>query len=467
MFRLVLFLIAAAVLSYIAAVLADSGTITFRWRELEGSVPVGLLAASLGIMLFGAVVLYEFWRWLSSLPGKLRDNRQHRREVEGYQALASGMIAAAAGDALGARANARLAEKLLGDRSVNLLLTAQTAQLEGQEDIAQLKFKEMLRRPETEFLGLRGLLAEAVRNGDHETALELARRAYKRSPNTSWVLTTLFDLTTRTELWAEALGVVNDLARQQLASPREAARRRGLLNFLLAEEAMEEDRPDDAMSFARTAVKLIPDFAPAVVSASLIALETGRAGQARRFIEAAWRLAPHPELAAVFARIEPSQSPQERLERFERLAALNPNHALSHAVLAEVALAANALDEAAEHLDTAIGIDARAGHFRLYADLERARGGNDDTVRNWLERAIEARPDPQWVCEDTGEVLEEWRLFGPSGRFDCVRWETPPAMAELIRAPRTTYVIADERSSSDGTPELRAIDPPGRSYHID
>ena len=59
----------------------------------------------------------------------------------------------------------------------------------------------MLKHPETEFLGLRGLLAQAIKDDDTATALRLARRAHLRRPNTPWVLTTLFDLQTQAGLW--------------------------------------------------------------------------------------------------------------------------------------------------------------------------------------------------------------------------------------------------------------------------
>ena len=38
---------------------------------------------------------------------------------------------------------------------------AQTAQLEGKEEVAHLKFRQMLDRRDAEFVGLRGLLAQA------------------------------------------------------------------------------------------------------------------------------------------------------------------------------------------------------------------------------------------------------------------------------------------------------------------
>src|SRR3546814_18514174 len=58
-------------------------------------------------------------------------------------------------------------------------------------------FTEMLERPETAFLGLRGLLVQAQREGDIPRAIELAERANRQRPGTRWVLETLFDLQTR------------------------------------------------------------------------------------------------------------------------------------------------------------------------------------------------------------------------------------------------------------------------------
>ena len=58
-------------------------------------------------------------------------------------------------------------------------MTAQAAQLDGNQSAAAATFREMLTHEETEFLGLRGLLVQAVRKGDSATARELARRAFE------------------------------------------------------------------------------------------------------------------------------------------------------------------------------------------------------------------------------------------------------------------------------------------------
>ena len=129
----------------------------------------------------------------------------------------------------------------------------------------------MLKHGETEFLGLRGLLAQAIKDGDDETALELARRAYLRRPNTPWVLSTLFDLQTRSGLWTEAQSTIADMARHKLIDRATATRRRAILLHQQAAAERAAGRPSEALRLARKAHKLQPDLAPLAIQASALA----------------------------------------------------------------------------------------------------------------------------------------------------------------------------------------------------
>ena len=89
-------------------------------------------------------------------------------------------------EALAGGAVARVAHGF--DRRIGTQLAAQTAQLGGDEDAARRYFTAMLEKPETAFLGLRGLLMQAMKAGDRAEALSLARRAYEERPNTPWAV---------------------------------------------------------------------------------------------------------------------------------------------------------------------------------------------------------------------------------------------------------------------------------------
>ncbi len=446
--KLILFVVIALVAAPVAAWLADHpGQVAIAWLDVEIQTSVGLLLLAVLLVAAAAVLLVELLRWLFGLPRRLRERRAQRRLARGYSALTAGLVAAAAGDVTSARHYVRRAEKLLDDSvPALLLLEAQTAQLQGDETEAIRRFRSMLRNPDTELLGLRGLLAHAMKDGDYATALDLAKKAHRRSPSTPWVVSTLFDLLTRAEQWEEALVILNQLADLKLITPEQARRRRAILHLMLARKAVAAERFDEALRHARRAVKLNPGFAPAAVEASRIAARMGRFRLARRILENAWRLEPHPDLLAAYLELGDPKDPAERLRRVERLRSLQPFDPLSYIALAEAQMAAGDFEAARQSLARARELGATARVYRLLAELERRSGGSEAKVQEWLARAFDAPADKAWVCEDTGEVLPEWQPFGVSGRFDAVQWDVPAKLAALEsgRTPTTFLAHAGE-----------------------
>jgi HemY protein len=448
MLRLLFFIVVAVAVALAAVWFANhpgNVMVEFEGRQVQTSVGMLLLA----FLAVGAVVtlLVELLRWLGGLPRRIRQSQRHAREVRGYQALTRGMVEAAAGNIGAARSLHQEAERLLPDRGSVLLLAAQTAQLEGREEVAHLKFRQMLRSPETELLGLRGLLAQAMKVGDRDEALGLAKRAYRRSPTTPWVLNTLFDLLARTQRWQEALALTGELQAQKLLAPAQAQRQRGILEHLVATWLRDGNQPQEAVRRARQAVKLVPDFPPAAVLAGELANQQGHRRRAQRTLEDAWRAEPHPDLARAYARLIETETPEQRLERVEvRLKPLRPDHPELHVAVGELAIAAGRYDRAREALERALALEPTQRVYRLLAELERA-GGDPSRAQDWLQRAADAPPDRAWVCEDTGEVVPGWRPFGNSGRFDAVRWTLPPKVSTMFGSDHGPFLVADGRAS--------------------
>jgi HemY protein len=466
MIRLVLFLVVAVALSLLAAWFADHpGRVALTWQgtRVETSVAVLIIA----VLLFGVllVILFEILRMLGAAPRRIGRHVRRSRVDRGYQALSRGLVAAAAGDTASAKLLNRRADKLLGHAPTTLLLSAQTAQLEGDESAARARFEEMLKHSETEFLGLRGLLAQAMKDGDWESALKLARRAYLRRPNTPWVLTTLFDLQTRAGLWTEALSTVGDMAKHRLIDRPTATRRRALLFHQQAAAQRAAGRPYEALYLARKAHKLQPDFAPIAVQASALAEQTSQPRVARKVLETAWKAKPHPALAKAYLGLAGQASPAERLKLAERLHQLQPDQLESELARAEQAIAARAWPTARAALERARKLGPTATVYRLLAEVAQAEGDGDQ-ARAWLAQAVNAPPDHAWLCESTGQVRAHWSAFGPDGRFDSLRWGAPPKIVPLIgdevaelippRRERATEVSTEVATEAQTTPVREA-----------
>jgi HemY protein len=422
-------LIAIVLVVALAVFIADQpGRVAIVWQgwRIETSVAVLIVAA---LLLAGlAIVVVGLLRRLVGGPRAFLRARRERRRRDGYRALTQGMVAVAAGDADEAQRYARKADVLLAEPPLTLLLSAQAAQLKGDEDAARKYFAAMLNRPETEFLGLRGLLTQALRRGEDQAALRLAERAHTMRPKTPWVLTNLLELQVRAGEWPRAQATLSELVKAKLVPL--ATGRQHQAALLLAQSRGAGDN-ETALRLAGEAQDLAPGFAPAAVRRATLLQNAGQVPKAAKALETAWRREPHPHLAAAYGALYADEPVLARVKRFERLAALKPDHVESHLALAEATLAAQLWGEARRQL-AAAGSDGTNGGqptariCRLMAALEEAEHGDGAAARRWLARAAEAPPDPLFVCTSCGAESREWEPLCPRCRaFDSLAWRAP------------------------------------------
>jgi HemY protein len=478
--RVIFALAAIAVLVAAAVFFANNpGQVEIVWRgwQVESSVGV-LVAAAIIAAVAVALLLWLLSRILGSPRAVLRWRRERRRR-NGYRALTRGMVAVAAGDPEEARRCARRAEALLAEPPLTLLLSAQAAQLGGDETAAKKFFTAMLDRPEMEFLGLRGLLNQALRGGDQGTALRLTERAATLRPDTTWVVESLFGLEAREGRWDPALETLAQAVKRRII-PRERARHhRGVILYELSLAALASGDLARGRNLAAQAQALTPDLAAPAAHHARVLLRDHRTGPAAKTIERAWRTIPHPDLAQVYGDIHDGAPPLDRLKSFERLAVQNPDARETHLAVAEAALDAQLWGEARRHLEQALSAPSppfiarlpNPAPFRatpdpdenasltgptprlclMMARLEQAEHGVGSGSREWLDRAVTAMPDPRYVCATCGGESLEWRSLCPHcGSFDALAWRTPAWAA----AGSTLPILA--KSPSAGEQELPA-----------
>lgn len=437
MIRAILFLVVLVALSLMAAWVADNpGAVAIQWQGLRIDTSVAVVLAALAglivVVLLAAKVIGAILRG----PGGIREFFADRRRRHGFEAMTEGLVAAAAGDARNARKLARRSKRLMKDQPLTLVLSAQAAQLAEDRDGAKRCFTEMLDHDETEFLGLRGLLVQAMRDKDWPRALDMARRANALRPGTRWVLTTLFDLQTRLGEWREADATVQAAERYNVLERGEARRRRAVLKVEAARALGQSGLFEDALRDAREAIKLAPDLTAASIVATQLALEAGHERRARKLVEDAWARTPHPELATVYAR-SAGDAPLDRVRQLEQLPRIAPESVESHLALAEAAMAAEIYGLARSHLDQAAEHDAGHRLYRLRAMLTERDDGDIEAARGWWRRAAEAPNDPAWICASCGTVHDGWHaLCAKCDAFDTLEWRqatslTTPAAVDI------------------------------------
>ena len=428
MLRLIFFLIAAAALAWGVVWMSDNpGQVSFNWGGWQVETSAGVFGALAFVLIASVALAYRFWLFLTRAPGRIGGALKERRSQKGYMALTKGMVAVAAGDAIEAKRQVGKADGLLGEPPLTLLLKAQAAQLNGDESAAETFFKAMLDDPEMEFLGLRGLVNQAMKRDDDKQALEFARRAQALNPKSTWMADTLSGLEARTGHW-DAAGAALARADKLKALPKAESKHHQAV-AALAQSVNAQKANDDAaaLKFAVKAVAQDPSLTPAALHLARLYVKDNTPRKARSVVEKAWKAAPHPDLMVLYFDARGAEDGMKKVTAAQTLLELNPTSADSHIAVAVAALEAKLWGQARTHLQSALDAGrATRTVFTLMARLEEEDRGDKDLAHSWLSRAAAAAADPAWVCTECGHVEAHWLPHcSKCQSFDSLTWKMP------------------------------------------
>jgi len=424
MIRILIFLLAVSAFAAGLHWLADRpGTIVVEWQDYVAETSVFLAVVLLLLLVALLLLVWSALRQVWASPGAVGRLMRRRRLQRGLDAISGGIIAIGAGDGSLATRYALQARKSLPHEPLTHLLRAQAAQLNGDASTARRIFEAMLASPDTAQLGLRGLFLEAKREGETEAARQFAERALKLNRRLAWPVEALFDLMCKAQDWQGALATLAVAQRQNLIDKAVAQRRRAVLLTAKA-QAAEDTEPERALELALEAHKLAPNLVPAAAIAGRILASQGNTPRAARVLLKTWRLAPHPELATVYAYARPGDSPRDRLTRVRHLGRLSPQDNEAAIAIAIASMEAREWDEARKALEPLLGARLTQRVSTLMARIEGEQHGNAGGVREWLARAVNAPRDPAWTAD--GIVSDVWAPISPvTGALDAFRWRVP------------------------------------------
>jgi HemY protein len=374
--------------------------------------PVAVMGLALAFVLVQGVL--GGLRWMAEMPRRQRAARRAQRRADGDAAVTRALVALAAGTADAARVEVRRARVLLGDTPQTLLLAAEAERLAGREDAAAIAFKALTERPEARFLGLRGLLRQAMQRQDWAAAQRLAKEAEAAQPGAAWLREERQVLALRMHDWREALA---------LAAPD------GPRAALALAASLQEEDPARAAEFEKQAFAADPAFAPGALAHARRLAEAGGARRARGVLEQAWVAAPHPDIGAAWLAGEKDRL--ARVKAVEDLVHRNREHPESRLLMARAAVDAGLTGRARTELDALVAsrtADRRA--FLMLAELEEVEHGDTADARaaqaKWLRAAANAPGAPRWRCGACGADHASWQPdCAACGTVGRIGWAAP------------------------------------------
>lgn len=432
--KILLFVAAVAALALGAGMLMETGggvrVAVPGWEFTLGPFQIVVVTLALLVLLWIALkalgLLLAVFRFLNGDETAISRYFDRNRERRGFQAMAEGMLAVASGEGRLAMSKAARAERLLGRPELTTLLQAQAAEVSGDASAALSAYKKLLGDDRTRFVGIRGILKQKLAEGDTDTALKLAAKAFALKPRHAEMQDILLKLQAGDGDWTGARTTLGAKLKSG-ALPRDVYRRRdALLALSEAKDVIDEEAPIEAREAAIEANRLSPDLIPAAAMAARSYIAQGKARHAARVLKKAWAAQPHPDLAAAFAEIAPEETPEERLKRFRALTGANPDHEETKLLLAELNIAAEDFPAARRALGDLASTHPTQRTLTVMAAIERGEGADDAVVRGWLARALTASRGPQWVCDTCHNIQVDWAPFCDNcAGFDTLSWREP------------------------------------------
>lgn len=435
MLRILLYLILIAPLAYGALWLAEHpGTIAIDWSgwRLETSLGVLLAVLLLSLLLVSLVILLI--RSIFAIPSRLSSHSKLKHYEHGVSALTRAMSALAIADHRQADKEINKARHHLGkDAPAPRLLATQLAHARGDKDAVREQLGAMLESPETRLVGLRGMIEQSLREGRLEQAIDYAQEAWEAQPSDRWLALMLLDLFTRGKQWNDALELLEKSQRRHALSKQDVQRYEAMIHMLRAQEAVQENRLEDALELTQQARKYDRHFQPAQQLLIELYSRTDNAGKMMKAIQHCWKDAPHAEYIDLILKHYSDESPAKLQKRVEKLAALNPEHMESQLAIARIAIHHAKWDRARERLKAALALHESPRVYELLATVERGESGNEKQAGEWLHRAVSAPRDESWVCTRCSHVAAAWHIHCPHcTAFDSLIWQMPDDIA-----PRT------------------------------
>lgn len=431
----------------------------FNLSPLMAAIALVLLMIVIWLLLKLASLMIAILKFINGDETAISRYFDRHRQEKGYRALSEGLMALASGEGDVAMAKAGRAEKYLRKPALTNLLTAQAAEISGDRKKAEEVYKRLLKNEKTRFVGVRGIMRQKLSDGDVDTALKLAETAFALKPRHEEIQDTLLRLQAQKEDWSGARETLR--AKLKYGSlPRDVHRRRdAVLALSEARGVLDESLGIEAREAAIEANRLSPDLIPAAVLAARGYIEQGSKRYATRVIRKAWDARPHPDLAAVFAEIEPEETPHERLKRFIKLLKVHPDDRETKLVEAELQIAAEDFPAARRALGDLPDTDPDARVLTIMAAIERGEGASDAVVKGWLARALSAPRGPQWVCDRCHHIHAEWvPACEYCQSFDTLSWTAPPpstvsSATGIEMLPLIIGAIGDESGTDENDGE--------------
>lgn len=405
----------SALLVYLAYIIPGKQETSLRFVDYVIDVKTGLLAASAIVLIILTHYLMKFGSWLSVLPSKIRAYLAQRRLEKSKENVLESFVSMASGEYDLATKLSGRAQYLDPSNQFAPIFFAQASFMKGDYKEAEKQFQNLLKTPQTRFLGLRGLISLRQKQNRLLEVQGFLEDILRDRPNSPWALNQLFTLTIQQGSLDKAEELVLQLKSSKALTSEKASRHRGILYWLKAKQALEEKKFDLAESLLTQALKQEPTLTPASLALACLYEKLGKFSKAQKCLIKGYEARPDKDYLTAIEELMAEKSFLDCYQFAESLTTSHDQAPESHFILASLALKAQLWGQARFHLNLLKEKRPTRSYYELKGKLDAVEPGYQTGEReNQLTEMLHATQDPKWVCQDCHHSVKSWEASCPS-----------------------------------------------------
>ncbi len=409
MFRLLSFLLFLIIIATLCTwLLKNDGSVVVEWfgYRIQTSTSFAILSAS--VMLLFMVALSQFSIWILGTPRRYKRKQQEKKRLSGFAALTRGLAAIAAGDSKNALKFSKKAQNYLGTNSLTNILSAQSAQLSGDNKKATEHYNALMADKETEIIAIKGLLIQAYKDNDVSKAIFLAQKALSVNPDTPWAILSLVELYKSSGQWFEASQIIRKALKNNLIGDVTGNRTLAVIELINARNNLEVANYSLAEDNITKSLEYLPDFVPAILTKAKFFSLSNNIPKALKLLSSNWKRTSHPDILNYYLELLANEPVDKLIAKLNKLLSIHPHNQAAHLIAARIFLKINDLGNARDHIDTALSINKTKNACLLMAEVQRQLNSDSDTITSWLTVAETAEKDQCWHCTSCHSNYSEW-----------------------------------------------------------
>ena len=428
---LILFIQFFVLIFLVAYFSTNSFLVTFEINDLLYTFSSNLLLFfAVLIILFTFILLFFYFKSRYKLQ-KYFLIKDKKNLQKGYGYFAEAMISLANKDKRNAVIASKKMKKIIrDDQGLSMLLDSEILKIENKYHDLSLLHEEMIKNPNTQTLGYKGLMEENINREDYHHAFIYGEKLFQLNPFIDKLYLTMVTIIAKTRNWNQLIHLSKQAYGKKLIDIKTFNNNTSIAYYEIS-KIKTQSEPKESENLILKSIKLKGPFPPFIKLYLEILMIQNEISKIKKVIKKYWNDQPSSSLRIIISEFL-KKNDLANLDDIKFIVKSNNNEVESKKMLVDFAIHNSDWSLAREKIKGLINLNPDREICELMALLEMGESNDIQKRDSWMLRAENASFDEIWICQITNTPQKNWNSISDSGHFNSLEWKRPTMLGRNL-----------------------------------